>query len=447
MQVTREDLNPCTIQLAIVCSQDQVREGFARAYKNLAKKIRVPGFRPGQAPQAVVQKLVGKEELNNEAADLIVSKAFKEALEQQDLKPENRPAVTLNALDEGELKCEFTVKVPLAPKVEMAEYKGLEVEKPAVEVTDEEAEQYLQEIRRRSGKREAVTGRGIQEGDYAVVNVKVKGEEGDGRTFMTIAGQTFAELDQAILGMSAEEMKSLELPFPASFQEKDWAGKTLACQVTIRSVNAVKLPEVDDEFAKSLEAANVEDLKVRLRDRIKEAKEQMAQETVNDRLLDKLIEQSSIQVADTTWESVVVQRMREILLDLQQRNVTLEKYCEQNGMTQDQFKEALEREAKTHVVRAVVIEHIFREEKMQITNQEAQRHFLEIAGENGVKQEDLRQFTKKYGAQVRDEVVFRAMYAKVTKFLTEHAKLVEAAPEPAVKPARRGGKDQDKPEE
>ena len=427
MTVKREDLNPCTIKLEIKCSADQVKAGFDKAVKQLSKQVRIPGFRPGTAPKKMVEELINPNDLFNTAAEEIVRVAFKQALDQEKIKPDNQPSVDLTKLEKDPPACELTIKVPLAPKVELADYKGLEVEKSTVTVTDEEVERQVNELRQRGGKKQEVSGRGIQEGDVAVVNIKLEKQEGDGRNFMIIAGQTFPNLDGAIMGMAAEEIKSADLDFPANFQEKDWAGKKHHCHITIRSVSAVQVPELDDDFAKSLQVKDVEELKKRVREGIQNAKEQIASEMMNEKMLDDLLAKSTVHVADTTWEAVANRRLNEIHAELQQKGSNIEEFAKQNGMSLEEFVAAQQQEAKVHVQRAVIIEKIFTAEGMKINDQDANNHFLQIAHENQIKQEDLEGFAKKFGPQLRDEVIFRSMYSKVLSFLSDSAKITEVA--------------------
>lgn len=437
LSVEREDLNPCTIQLIVSCPPEIVREGFQKTFKQLSKKVRVPGFRPGQAPRAVLEKMIAPQEIHQEALESIVTSAFKKALQQEDIKPEGQPAVKITKYEPEEEALDFTAKIPLAPKVELAEYKGLTVEKPVRSVSDDDVEYFLEDLRRRSGKREAVTGRGIQEGDVAVVNIKPEGDT-EGRNFMVISGQTFEGLDKAILGMSAEEIKSAELSFPDNFQEADWANTKAKCTITIRSVSTNRLPELDDEFAKSLEADDLTTLKERIRQVLEGSSAQTAQSIVNDRLLDTVLNTSTIHVADTTWEGVADRRLADIQRDLQEKGRTLEQHAQENGMSLEEFAEAQRQEAKLHVERAVVIENIFRAEKLEISNEDANRLFYQIAQENNVPEDQLQKFAKEYRDQIREEVIFRGMYSKVVEFLNEHAQVTEvaeggSAPAPAPK--------------
>ncbi len=424
MRVEREDLNPCTVVLKVTCSPEQVQAGVKKAVKFLAKRIKVQGFRPGTAPQSVLEKMIPAQEIDALAQEETLNVAFKAAVQEEGLDLGGQSSIDKIEFDRATDKCEFTVKVPLAPKVELGDYKSLEAEKFKVEVHDSEVDRQIDELRSRSGKKKAVD-RGITEGDNALINLKVEDAEGDGRNFMVVAGQTFEDLDKALEGMKTDDIKSVELTFPEGFAEADLAGKKVKCKVTVRNVSAIELPEMDDEFAKSLNLENVDELKTRIRENILRAKENMAQEMVNDRLLHDLLGKSQVHVADTAWESVAERRLNEIREELKQQNATLEQYAQQNGMTEEQFVAAQKDEARIQVQRAVLIEKIFQAEGMKVTDNDANEQFLRIAIENRVPESELKKFAKEFGAQIRDEIVYRTMYGKVMALLNETAKISE----------------------
>ena len=423
MQVTRKELNPCTVQLEIKPTPEQVKQGFERAYKQLSKHIRIPGFRPGHAPRNLVEQRIPKPDLYDQAADNIVRSAYKAAMVQENLEAYSQPSVDLTELNEEESKAEFVVKIPLKPIVELTEYRGLEAEQPPISVTDEEVEAQIEDIRRKKSSREAVTGRGVVEGDVAVVNVKPDGDAGEGKTFMTIAGQTFPQFDQALMGMQAEELKSLDLTFPENFQDKDWAGKTMHAQVTLRSVSAVKLPEVDEDFAKSLSAESVESLRNRIRELVGQAKMSMAHDYVVEQLLEQLLQKSTIHVPDTMWESVAVRRLQELEEEQKQKGKTLEEYAKEQGMEKEALIEAWRDQARLHVQRAVAVREIFAKEKLTLNNTELNRELVAMAQEFETEPNEMLAVLKKNNAI--DELHFRAIFRKVTDLLKENAKIRE----------------------
>lgn len=428
MKVTREDVNPCTVRLTIVCTPEQVRAGFDRALKTLGKKVRVPGFRPGHAPKKMVEDALNPQALYEEAAENIVRRAFDEALAAQDIKSETTPRIELNKLEKDTEECEFTAQIGLQAVVELADTKGLKATKPKLEVTDEEINRTLDDMRARSANRtpQAVTDRGVASGDVVVVNLKAEGAEEEGKQFMVMAGQTFPALDEALMGMHTEEVKAVTLEYPANFRvNESWAGKTLPTQVMVKSISAVQLPELDDEFAKSLNTENVDDLKEKIREGIMRAKENGLQEMLRDQLLDDLLAKSNVHVSDNTWQAVVDRRLQEMARELSNQRKTIEDYVKETGLTNEEFKARLDAEAQLNVRRAVVIQKIFTDNDMKITDEDVSRHFLQIAAENGVPQNELDNFAKQFGGQLREEVIFRSMAHKVADLLLESADVTE----------------------
>ncbi len=427
MQITREDLNPCTIKLSVVCSPEQVSDAFDRALKAISKEVRLPGFRPGHAPKHMVEKMVSKDELYNQAADELVRRTYEKALKDQNIEPDPgvRPSVELEELDREAKTATYSAKVPLPPKIELSEYKGLPANRPAIDVTDEEVQYQITELRKRQGSREAVLDRNAQEGDYGVVNIKVEGESGEGRTFMVVIGQTFPSLDAALPGTASEEMRSVELEFPANFSDKALAGTKQKSQITLNSISAVSMPELNDEFAKALNSDSVEELTARMRESIVQAKEQMTRDMVQDQLLELLRGSSKIEVSDNMWEALANQRLSEISQEVRRQGKTIEDYAKENGMTVGEVVKAWHEQAKVHVERAMVVREVFAKEKLAITNEELNTELFAMAQEYQMEPMELLEAMRKAGSL--QELQFRAISRKVTDFLIENAVITETA--------------------
>lgn len=437
MQVTREDLNPCTIKLKVVCGPEQVRDGFNKAYKALSKNMKLPGFRPGTAPRSVLEKHVPKDQIADDAVDNVVRTALMAAIKQEKIEPDpsTAPSVDLDKFEQEAELLEFSAKIPLPAQVELGEYVGLPVEKPTVEVSDEEVDYQIDELRKRRSTREAVTDRGVQDGDVAVVNFKIEGGTAEGRNFMVVAGQTFPELDDALRGMKAEELKSAELQFPENFQEKDWAGKKHKATIQVNSLSSVKLPELDDEFAKALKTDSVNDLKAKMRDSIVAAKEQMLAEIVNDQLFEKLLERSKVEVSDNMWENLAGQRLREYAQEQGKQGKSLEQYAKDNGMTIEQFIEAQKNNARMSVIKALLIKEVFIKEKMQVSNGDLNDALRAMASEYEISAEEMLGLIQKN--QAFQELQFRAMAKKVGDFLSSQANVVEPTGDKPKAPAKK----------
>ncbi len=456
MKVKREDLNPSTVQLAIECSEEQIKAGFDRALRDLSKRVKIPGFRPGKAPKAMVEEAINPQALYENAAENIVRKAYETAAENEKLQPEGQPSVDITEFYRGGEKLEdgkiadtsfkFTVKVPLAPVVELGDAKGLKAMQPAVEVTDEEISHQIEELRRGQGKKSEVSDRGIQEGDAVVLSLAA-GED-DARSFMVIAGQTFPDLDKAMLGLVTDDVKAATLNFPDNFQHEAWKSQKLKTKISIKSVSAFQLPELDDEFAQGYNFDNVEALKERVRDGITHVKNNAVRDMLRDQLLDALLDASTVHVADNTWESVVDRRIREMGQELQSRGTTFEAYFKANDVTEDEFMDQLKSDAQLNVRRAVVIQKLFTDNKMSYGQDDVNAIFQQVLAENNVPADQVEAFTKQYGGQIREEVIFRAMTNKVTDLLIESAQITEgmpgAAPSAGKKPAAKAPKSEAK---
>ncbi|MBS1700277.1 MAG: trigger factor [Armatimonadetes bacterium] len=422
------------MRLSIVCSTEQVADAFDRALKTITKEVRLPGFRPGHAPKHMVEKLVNERDLYNQAADELVRRTFQKAVESEKIQPDPgvRPSIEMQELDRDAKKATYSAKIPLPPQIELVEYKGLTATRPPVGVTDDEVEFQITELRKKQGSREAVTDRTAQEGDYAVVNIKPEGESSDGKNFMVVLGQSFPDLDKALTGMTAEEMKSVDLDVPDTFSDKGLAGKKIKAQVTLNSLSAIKLPELDEEFAKSVQTDSVEDLKVRMRDSIVAAKEQMVRDMLQDQLLEDLRTKSKIQVSDNMWEALANQRLGEIQQQQAQQGKSLEQYAQENGMTLEDFVKAWHEQAKLHVERAMVVREIFAKEKLQITNEELNNELFFMSQEFQIDPMELLEYMRKNDSL--QELHFRSISRKVTNFLIDNAEVSEEAAD--TKPAK-----------
>jgi trigger factor len=375
----------------------------------------------------MLEQVLAAEEWDEAAAEEIVRKSYVKALEDQKLEIDRTtpPNVVVNTLDKAGEKAEYTVKVPLPPQVEVGDYKSLPVEQPSAEVTDEDVEFEIDELRKRGQTREAVTDRGVEEGDVAVVNVKVEGEEADGRNFMTIAGQTFPKFDEALMGMHVEEMKKVELKFPTTFQEKDWAGKELKVQITLNSLSAVRLPMLDDSFAQSLKLENLDELRSRLREAIGRVKHQMVKQLVHEQLLKALSERSKVSVSDNMWENLAERRLRETAVEQAKQKKTLEQYATENGMTVEQLAQAWKDRAKTDVERALLIQAVYTKEGMRVGDRELNEELIAMAGEYNL--EPLEMLSQLRQSEALDELHFRALSKMVGDYLLSNAdvKIVE----------------------
>ena len=431
MLVTREDLNPCTVQLTVTLAPEEVKDAFERSFKQASKTVRVPGFRPGHAPRAMLEKAIDPSQLYDSAADHLVRTTLKKAIDESELAPDMsaRPSIDLKSLNHEDHTGEYVAKVPLPAKVELGDYKGIPIEKTPEEVTEEEVEYQIDEFRQRRSTRTPITDRGVDDGDVAVLNIKLDGDTGEGRNFMTVVGQTFPQLDQAVVGMKVEDMKHLELTFPSSFQEADWAGKQFKCTVTLNSASTMQMPALDVAFAQSLKTESVEDLKARIRAQLTIAKAQMIREMMIENAMEQLLERSKVEVSDNSWEDIANRRLNETQQEQQEAGKTMEEYAQENGMTLEGLVQAWREKAQLYIKRAFLIREVFVAENMSLTNEDLNLELGMMADEYNVEPKEMAEMLQKNSAL--EELRFRAISRKVSDVLLSEANVHEpGAPKP-----------------
>jgi len=425
MQITREDLNPCTVKLNVICEPEEVHTGFEKAKKNLAKKLKLPGFRPGKAPAHVAEQYLSKTDIYDEALQQIIGVTYKNSVKEQNLEPDPtvRPQVEVTKIDENE--CEYVAKIGLMPIVELGELKGIPVSQPTTSITPEDIDRQIDEFRKRRGTHVAITERGVDEGDVCVVNIKPDGEEEDGRTFMVIAGQTFPTLDQALMNMRVEEVKHLSLDFPEKFQEKDWANTTKQAVISLNSVSAVRIPELDDAFAQSLSTESVDDLRTRIKAGMESNIKSEIDKIVAEQLLDGLLERSKVEVSDNMWEPIAEQRLAEVATEQRKAGKTLDDYAQQQGMSIEEIRDSWRDRARTEVRRALLVREIYKKEDMKLDDQDLNAELAEMSREVGVTPAEMFKLLDEQNAL--NELQFRAISRKVREFLAAHADVKEMA--------------------
>jgi len=425
MKIESTEINPCTVELKVACSSDQVQTAYDKAYRKASKRVRVPGFRPGAAPKHLAKKYLNLEEVQRLAAEDMIRSAYTAAIKEKELKTSGQPRIEVTKIDEEGSEFEFTAKVPLEPVVELGAYKGLSITAPDEAVTDEELEEQLENIRKRRATRKAIEHRGAQSGDFAVVGIRAEGDDKD-RRFMTVVGQTFPQLDQTLMGMESEDTKVADLTFPDNFQEKDWAGKPMKVDVTLRSLSAAEVPDLDEDFAKELNAESVEQLRESVRSQLTDAKKRMIDDYLNEQLLEELMKVSKIEVADTLWEGVAERRIHEIANDAQKENKTLEDVAAANNMSLEELSQKIGERAQAEVKHAVAIRRIFDDEKMKLDQADIRDQIVAIARENDMTPDDALRALRKSGSLA--EVEFRAIYNRVLKFLRDEANVTAGEP-------------------
>jgi trigger factor len=353
---TVENLSPTRVRLAVEVPFDDLKPSLDKAYKEIASQVRVPGFRPGKVPARIIDQRVGRGTVLQEAVNEALPRLYGEAAREHELQPLGQPEIDITNLDDG-TSLSFTAEVDVRPEIALPELEGLAVTVDDTEVTDEDVEEQLNELRDRFGTLKGVD-RPAQEGDYVSIDLvskvgdeEVEGGSATGLSYVVGSNDLADGLDEAITGKSAGESAT----FTTTLRQGEHAGAEAEITATVNSVKVKELPEVDDEFAQlASEFDTVDELRADLRTRLGHVKtlEQGAQ--ARDKLLEQLVEAVDFPLPESAVQAEVDYREHDVVHSLGHDDALFDRYLEAQGKSREEFQAEL-RESAEKSVRAQFI--------------------------------------------------------------------------------------------
>lgn len=398
MQVTAEHLDPCTVVLDINVDEQQVVQAFEIAYKEFGRYANVPGFRPGKAPRAIVERYVNKEKVRQHALEKLIRDSYFQALEEQSIAPYRDPRIDPTDLEDKKPYA-YKATVPLEPQITLGDYTGLAVDKPVYKVTEENVEERLTALREERARLERVADRGVQEGDILIAEqqVIVEGDEGEPtpmRRQLIQLGNNVPGFDDAVMGMEIGEERTFELPFPDDHEDEAKRGKKAAYTVKLSSISAKKMPELNDDFAKTLGVGEtVEELREQIRTRLQAEADQYGEQIAEQRLFDQILANSTIYFPAVLVQEEVEDNLRQLSQNLRQSNVGYGQYLQSlGGITAEQHQGGLAQQAALQIQTLLALREISIQEDLQATDEQVDAEFDRLLAEGTVDEEQYAEF-------------------------------------------------------
>jgi trigger factor len=369
--LSREEPSPVTIHLTVEVDATTTQRMFERALRGIGRHLRVPGFRPGQAPLPMLRRMVPEENLRRAAGELMMDEFIPKVLQQEQLEPYRPPQVNIERLQEGE-PFRFKLTVPLRPVVEkLGEYRDLRFPIPPQETSDDEVEQAIESLRKQQMKLEAAPDRPAQPDDRLVVSIQSLEEANARRNrYMITLGQTFGALDNLLAGMQVGETKEATLTFPESFNDPELAGKTLTVAVSVERILAPVYPELNDEFAKQFGFETLDALREDVRQRITRQKLEYLQDQARNQALAALRERSIVHLPDALIDEQLREEIAEFSKELVESGTTLEQFIQQTGLTGEEVREQLRQRGIARLQNTFLLLAIADQEGIEVTDAE-----------------------------------------------------------------------------
>jgi trigger factor len=391
---TIENLGPTRVRLAIEVPWSDLDHAFGEVYKELGKQVRVPGFRPGKVPNRVLDQRIGRPVVLEQVVQHAVPEVYSEAIRENQVRVISQPDVEVTRIDDGEALA-FTAEVDVAPTLELPPLDTLAVTVDDVEVTDEEIDSQISVMRERFATLSGVE-RAAEDGDYVSIDLdaKLNGEvleDGSttGMSYEVGSGNLMAGLDDAVRGLSADESAT----FQTALLSGDDAGEQADVTVTVRSVKAKELPELDDEFASiASEFDTLAELRDDVRTRLSRTKVLQQGAQARDKLVEHLIEVIEVPVPENMVEQELTWRSEAMERELQQAGMSWDDYF---TAAEVEGREAYDAELRENVVKAVktqfILDSIADAREVTVDNEDLSAQIMAQAQRNRVSPEQYAQ--------------------------------------------------------
>jgi trigger factor len=436
METTVERTAEHTVKLTIEVSSDQLAKDLDETYRAIAREVKIPGFRPGKAPRPIIDAQVGADVVLEEFVNSSVPSYFRTAVTDEDLAPIGDPEVDVEQLEPGKPFI-FTATVEVRPRLELTaeDYKGIKVERPATEVSDDEVDAWVERLRRQFAELEPVE-RAAQDGDFVTVNVtatkagaEVERLTRDDYLYAIGSGEFGDRMDAELAGTKPGDIVSVDDDLPSDRFGEELAGRT-SFRVLVKDAKALRLPDADDAFAKTAsEFDTMDELRADLRTKIHEVKEREVQGVIRDRVLQALIDTVRVDLPDSLVEDETTHRLRHAEDNAGRYGMSLDQMLEIQGWDRDRLAE----DSRDHAVRAIkadlVLESIARAEDLQVTAEEIGAEIGSLAQAYDRDPKELAKQLDRTGQIVT--LAGDIIRTKALDLLVEHADITDESPEAA----------------
>ncbi len=429
--INREVKNQAVITITV--DEEKVAKAIHQAYGRLVKQANIPGFRKGKAPRFVLEQKIGKEPFLEEAAEIMMAPAYAEVISNESLEPVDRPQVEIISIDEGK-EFVFKATVTLSPEVELGEYKGLELKKKNIEISDADVEKDLERLRERHA-RIAPSEEPIALEDYAVIDykgsidgVEFEGGSADKFTLGIGSGSFIPGFEEQLIGHKAGDEVEVKVTFPENYHKEDLSGKEAVFAVVIQEVRRRELSPLDDEFAKDIsQCETLAELQEETKKRLEEAAEKSANDELRNQAVEALLAVTEVEIPNIMIEDKVDSFIEEMNGRLSQQGLDIERYLQYTGRKMDEVREESRPNAERAVKTEVALMELAKRENLEAANEDIDAEIGKVALMTNTEVDVIRDRLIKSGQF--NVLVFTILVKKAIDFLVEHAVLVEGVEE------------------
>ena len=425
MSFKTEDLGNSTVKLTIEVGADEFEKACERSYLKNRGKINLPGFRPGKAPRGLIEKNYGPGVFFEDAANELIDEEYPKAAEESGLEIVSRPEIDVEQIEKGK-NFIFTATVAVKPEIELGQYKGVEVDKVEVEVSDEEVTAEIDRAREQNSRMVTVDDRPVQDKD--IVNIDYSGSM-DGVLFeggtaqghdLTIGSHSFIDtFEDQIIGKNIGDEFDVNVSFPDKYHEESLAGKPAVFRVKVNGIKMKELPEADDDFASEVsDFDTLEEYKADIRKNLEEKKSTEVRAAKEDAVISKIIESSKIELPKGMIDLQKERMAENFAQRLQYQGMSLEQYMKFTGMTAQQFLDDLEPAAITQIKTRLVLEAVVKAENLEVSDEDLEKEFQDMASRYNMEVDKVKELI---GEKEKETIRMDLAVEKAATFVADAA--------------------------
>ena len=386
MSLQVEKLEKNMAKLTIEASAEEFEAAVEKAYQKAKKSISLPGFRKGKAPRRMIEKMYGTGVFYEDAANELIPDAYSKALSECEEQIVSQPKIDVVQIESSKPFI-FTAEVALKPEVTLGEYKGVEVEKAPVEVTDAEIDAEVDKQREQNARTIDIDDRAVEKGDMIKLDFDgsvdgVPFDGGAGKDYpLTLGSHSFIPgFEEQLVGAALEEEKEVNVTFPEDYQAEELAGKAAVFKCTIHKIEAKELPALDDDFAKDVsEFDTLDEYKKEIKDNLTKKKEEQAKTEKENAVVDKAVENATMEIPEAMIDTQVENMVDDFARRIQSQGLSMEQYMQFTGATVDSLKEQMKPQAVKRIESRLVLEKVAEAENIQISDEKLDEELAKMA--------------------------------------------------------------------
>jgi trigger factor len=353
MQVTIEEVNATRRKLAVEVSVDAVTAELDRAFGRVQRQAKLKGFRPGRAPRAVLERFFG-DQVRADVLSHLIEHSYSDAVKQTGLRPVGPPEIVPETIEAGK-PLRYSATIDVLPKIEIVDWSGLPAKRPRRVVSEEDVDRAVDQLRESLAELRPVAGRDeAREGDFVTIDyvASIAGKpipngKRENRLVELGKGAVPAEIERALVGAKIGQERLVEVEFPKEHADHTLAGKTVRFELVLRGVREKILPAADDELAKEHgECSTLEDLRVKLRERLEESFGREGDEHVREQLIEELVGRNAFELPKSLVERQVDSFVEDLLARAGERRAELERDAEQLDKLRHEYRPRAERQVR-----------------------------------------------------------------------------------------------------